>query len=628
MKNKLCVSFLLILINLFANNASANEFILNDFITLQKENSNIFPKETGIIYKEAETYFTAINPQKEDSKKSYYPGFRGPNELIVYTPIYGERTGTNEFGTEAIIENNTVTQLNGSDSIIPYNGFVISGHGTAKKWITENIQLGSKVYIDPHRKIIKTFLTPQSLIFAAKERIKEVKDLIEYYNQIDILYNDKRAQDYLEKAKEDMRKAEKNTEKAQSYIMDSMKSLNLATQNAIPYIKNELKGVWIRPTEKTPHEIEKAIEKLNNAGITDIFLETYFHGKTIYPSNFLRKEGVTSQRQEFVGFDPLNVWIEEAHKKGIKIHVWFETFYVGNENPQLTKNHVLNIHPNWSNKRLMNYDSQEPVASLSEHNGYFLDPANQEVRDYLQNILKEIIDNYNIDGINLDYIRYPQTVDSSFSNYATMNWGYTEYARNEFKNIYRVDPIDIQYKTAEWELWDLYRQDKISSFVKDVRTLTKDKPIMITAVIFPDIKKCLEGKMQNWRKWSFYGYVDGLTPLILTGDKNTAKMLINDVMQNTSPITNIYTGLFVTFMGGSPEDLLMQLQKAREYKAKGSIIFDYAHFEDSYIDALKVRVYNEQYDDRNYKIGKEAKQNIEEKPELKVKLNKRKKKRK
>ena len=276
----------------------------------------------------------------------------------------------------------------------------------------------------------------------------------------------------------------------------------------------------------------------------------------------------------------------------------------------------------------MNYDSQEPVASLSEHNGYFLDPANQEVRDYLQNILKEIIDNYNIDGINLDYIRYSQTVDSSFSNYATMNWGYTEYARNEFKNIYRVDPIDIQYKTAEWELWDLYRQDKISSFVKDVRTLTKDKPIMITAVIFPDIKKCLEGKMQNWRKWSFYGYVDGLTPLILTGDKNTAKLLINDVMQNTSPITNIYTGLFVTFMGGSPEDLLMQLQKAREYKAKGSIIFDYAHFEDSYIDALKVRVYNEQYDDRNYKMGKEVKQNIEEKPELKVKLNKRKKKRK
>ena len=92
-----------------------------------------------------------------------------------------------------------------------------------------------------------------------------------------------------------MRKAEKNTEKAQSYIMDSMKSLNLATQNAIPYIKNELKGVWIRPTEKTPHEIEKAIERLQNAGITDIFLETYFHGKTIYPSNFLRKEGVTSQ---------------------------------------------------------------------------------------------------------------------------------------------------------------------------------------------------------------------------------------------------------------------------------------------------------------------------------------------
>ena len=613
-----------------ANETFAQEIVLNDFIKLQREENKItkvnLPSEKEIIYKDEETFYSKINPKKEDLKNTYYPGLRGPNELIIYTKLYGDRTGTNEFGTEAIVENNIVTQLNGSDSIIPENGFVISGHGKAKKWITENIQLGSRVYIDTSKNTIRTILTPQSLIFAAKEKIKEVNNLIDYYNQIDVLYNDKKAQEYPEKSKEAMRKAEKNTQKAQSYIVDSIESLNVATQNAIPYIKNELKGVWLRPTETTQNEIEKTVEKLKNTGITDIFLETYFHGKTIFPSKFLAKEGVIYQRQEFKGIDPLRIWIDEAHKRGIKLHVWFETFYVGNDNPQLIYNHVLNVHPEWSNKRLMNYDSQTPVASLSEHNGYFLDPANNEVREYLKNIINEIVENYNIDGINLDYIRYPQTVDSSFPNYATMNWGYTQFARNEFKEIYDIDPIDIKYGTAEWELWAQYRQDKISSFVHDIRKLTKDKPIMLTAVIFPDLKKCLEGKMQNWRKWSFYGYIDGLTPLILTGDKNTAELLIKDVMQNTSPITNIYTGIFVTFMGGSPEDLLMQMQKAREYKAKGSILFDYAHLKNNYIDALKTRIFNSNYDDRNYNIKMNSKYQENKNPNLKVKLNKKEKK--
>lgn len=614
------------LLNSFSNTALANEgIIMNDLINMQREenkrNNSPETNNNEIIYKESSTTYYTIDPKKDNFKKSYYPGLRGPNQLIVYTKQYGDRTGTNEFGTEAIVENNIVIELNGADSIIPEKGFVISGHGKAKKWITENIQLGSKVYIDTETKTIRTYLTPESLLFAAKQKIKDVNNLIEYYNKIDVLYNDKKAQEYLEKSKEEMRKAEKNVDKTQYYITESLKSLDIATQNAIPYIKNELKGVWVRPIETNKNDIERTVEKIKSAGLTDIFLETYFHGKTIYPSAYLENKGIISQREEFIGFDPLQIWIEEAHKRGLKIHTWFETFYVGNDNPSTTEKHVLNVYPEWSNKRLMNYNSELPVASLSEHNGYFLDPSNEEVREHLKNILKEIINNYNIDGINLDYIRYPQTVESSFSNYATMNWGYTKTAREEFSKIYKVDPIDIKYPSAEWELWALYRQNKITSFVEETSFLTKEKGITLTAVIFPDIKKCIDVKLQNWRRWSFYNYVDGLTPLILTGDKNTAELLLKDIMKNTSPKTNIYAGIFVTFMGGEPEDLLMQIQKGREYKAKGSIFFDYAHLEKKYVDALTTRIFNENYDDRNYKIKSE---NTNYKP--KVNLNKREKK--
>ncbi len=571
------------------------KLILNDRVLDIILNKSMQLRPAGIIYSEKQKEISSINPVRNGSVNDNYPGLRGPNQLVIYTPTFGLRTGTNEFGTEAVVENGMVVRLNGADSIIPKNGFVISGHGSAKKWITQNIQVGSKVYIDYTFNTLNVFLTPDSLIFSAKERIKEVNHLVDYYKNSDILYNNKKAEEYLESAKNSVRKAEKKPEKTQNYIADAMNSLDNAIKNALPYKEDELKGIWVRPVEKNQSQIADSVDKLYKSGITDIFLETYFHGKTIYPSEYLQGYGVISQREEFVGFDPLAIWIKEAHKKNMKVHVWFETFYVGNDNPITTPNHILNIYPQWSNKRLMNYMSEVPVSSLSEHNGYFLDPANIEVQTFLLGIINEITEKYKPDGINLDYIRYPQTVEPTYSNYASMNWGYTEYARNEFQSIYGVDPINIQYGTPDWTRWAYYRQSQIDRFLIETKKITKAHNILLTTVIFPDLNKCMATKMQNWKNWSLNNYVDGITPLILTGDKNTAEMLLKNVVQNTSSETKIYPGIFVTFMGGSMDDLLIQIQKTREYKTKGAVLFDFAHLSDKYIDSLNTRVFNKSY---------------------------------
>lgn len=76
---------------------------------------------------------------------------RGPDQLIVYTSEYGQRTGTNPWGAEAIVKNGKVVELRHgfltqeSDSPIPEKGFVLSGHGTAKEWLTSNLEKGTNV---------------------------------------------------------------------------------------------------------------------------------------------------------------------------------------------------------------------------------------------------------------------------------------------------------------------------------------------------------------------------------------------------------------------------------------------------------------------------------------------------
>ena len=546
-----------------------------------------------VIYKEATRKINKINPTiANNASGAYYPGQRGANQLIIYTKEYGDRTGTNEFGSEAIVVNGIVTQLYGADSIIPPNGYVISGHGAAKNWINENITIGTRVFVDTKNMTLKTYITPYSFIFGAEEKIKEVLAIIHYYEINNPCYDRREAENYLKKAKANLKKAEKDNKDVQKYAAIASSMANKAIETALPYYPNEFKGVWIRPTEVNEEQIIATLERLQKSGINNVFLETYFHGKTIYPSEVLKKYGVTNQKEEFVGFDPLAIWIKEAHARNIKIHVWFESFYVGNKyNPKDTKN-IMNIYPHWVNKTLANYDSKDPVPSVSEHNGYFIDPANPEVQQYLSEILNEIVYKYKPDGINLDYIRYPQSIQSKFNGYENTNWGYTEYARADFQKIYNIDPIDIKKETTQWYQWSKYRQDKITKFVRETKNLTKANKIMLTAVIFPDRQRCLETKMQDWRSWSIYGYVDGLTPLILTCDKQTASLLINDIKKNSSHLTNVYPGLFVTFMGGATDDLLRQVHETRKLSMSGFILFDYAHFEDKYVDALTARAFN------------------------------------
>ena len=561
-------------------------------VNAQGPYSEYVPQNNEIIFNQSMYKIDVIDPQAStNARGASYPGLRGANQLVVYTPSFGFRTNTNEFGTEAIVTGDTVTALSGADSLIPANGVVISGHGQAKKWINENVMVGAKIYINPEKKIITSYITSDTFLYSARERIKEVQNMMLYYTQNCANYNQKRTSQNIDKANDLIDKAVKNGENSQKYASKAIEYANLAMSTVIPYDSDELKGVWIRPTYFSEDEIIKTIDKIYDAGIDNIFLETYYHGKTIFPSQTMTKYGFIRQNEDYVGFDPLRIWINEAHKRGIKVHIWFETFYVGNKPPETNAGYILAKKPEWANYQKKNVDSDTIAYSVSEHNGYFIDPANPEVQNFLYELLCEIITRYKPDGINLDYIRYPQSLDTIYSNYDMSNWGYTKYARDEFFKMYGVDPIELKYTDPLWFQWRAYRCNKVTSFVRRVSVLCRFNKIQITTVIFPNRNLALNTKMQDWKTWSMNNFVDGFTPLFLTCNDMTAINLMEEILRNKSASTKLYAGLFVTFMNGSSADLMKQIHAARKYCLNGLIIFDYAHLTDYYVDTLTESVF-------------------------------------
>lgn len=567
-----------------------------------------------MIFKQASTKVDVIDPS---NAASYFPGGRGANKFVIYTPNYGIHTGTNEFGTEAIVAENTVTSLSGADSTIPSNGLVISGHGIAKNWINQNITVGSKVYVDVFNNKITVYTTSDSYTYEARAKIKEAKSMMDYYkNSIDD-YNYNLPASHIQIAENYLKIAEnenKNSIILKQYTQEAIDEANMAIKTSVPYIKNETKGVWIRPTEKNADQIIATLDNLKANGFNSVFLETYFHGKTIFPSQTMNKYGFTVQNEIFEGFDPLDVWIKEAHKRDIKVHIWFQSFYVGNQSPDYNPSSILAVRPDWGNKTKKNANSPKATMSASEHNGYFLDPANPEVHEFLLDLLSEIIDRYKPDGINLDYIRYPNATAGNDMN----AWGFTEYARNDFKNQYGKDPIELTTSDVQWYDWNQYRRNNVTNFVKQVGELGKEKNVYISAVVFPDRASALASKQQDWRTWSVNNYINGFTPLFLTYDSKMLASMMNDVMNVKSPQTDLYAGLFVTFMGGAPEDLIRQIYETRKMNANGVILFDYAHTTPVYTSTLMASAFKDNIKDKTLAQSKKK----EEKPREKEKSNK------
>lgn len=143
-------------------------------------------------------------------------------------------------------------------------------------------------------------------------------------------------------------------------------------------------------------ELCNILDELKQANFNTILLQTRLRGDVIYPSAF---EGFAESLTGHTGgnpqYDLLDFAVEECHKRGMELHAWIVAIPVGNlrQVKLQGKNSVVKKHPE---------------LCKQYKKAWYLDPGNPATADYLAGIVREIVSCYDIDGIHLDYIRYPE----------------------------------------------------------------------------------------------------------------------------------------------------------------------------------------------------------------------------
>ncbi|HAE86889.1 TPA: glycoside hydrolase, partial [Candidatus Marinimicrobia bacterium] len=112
-------------------------------------------------------------------------------------------------------------------------------------------------------------------------------------------------------------------------------------------------------------------------------------------------------------YDPLAFVVEEAHKRGIEVHAWFNPYRARKGDAGSSAEHVFNTHPEWI-LAVGSKNSNSQYRSLDERNlpeskavDYILDPGKEAVREYVLSVIVDVASRYDIDGIHMDDYFYP-----------------------------------------------------------------------------------------------------------------------------------------------------------------------------------------------------------------------------
>lgn len=173
-----------------------------------------------------------------------------------------------------------------------------------------------------------------------------------------------------------------------------------------PNPKREFRGAWLhvigqsqwqnKTTEQAKEYIQDQFQKLQDAGCNAVIFQVRPTADAVYKSELEPWSAwLTGKRGKAPSpeWDPMEFAIMEAHKRGLEFHAWLNPYRVtSNAREVLPASHI---------------SKQEPHRFVKFNGQTFFDPAYKENRDFICDVVRDILNRYDVDAIHIDDYFYP-----------------------------------------------------------------------------------------------------------------------------------------------------------------------------------------------------------------------------
>jgi uncharacterized lipoprotein YddW (UPF0748 family) len=254
--------------------------------------------------------------------------------------------------------------------------------------------------------------------------------------------------------------------------------------------------------------------------------------------------------------------LARAKEQGLETHAWTWALCRGDKE-------LLEKHPDWYGVSRRG----DSTADKPPYVGYyhFLCPSHEEVRNHLAKIVADLGDTANLDGIHLDYIRYPDVIlpVALWKKYHLVqneelpqfDFCYCEVCRNAFKKQTGEDPLKLPDPTAN-AAWRQYRFDSVTKLVNHLVEVAHGKRKQITAAVFPTPTLAKKLVRQDWVHWN----LDAFLPMVYHSFHNEKPEWIQRAVKEgvTALPANrsLYAGLYLPDLHGDDFDRAVKFAMA------------------------------------------------------------------
>ncbi|GAB4319440.1 MAG: hypothetical protein Kow0059_13440 [Candidatus Sumerlaeia bacterium] len=314
-------------------------------------------------------------------------------------------------------------------------------------------------------------------------------------------------------------------------------------------LPREGRAIWVtRSQYHSAADVRAIMENCAAAGFNDVFFQVRGNATVFYRSQIepwaweLTGEGPQNLGRD-PGWDPLATAIEEAHSRGINLHAWVNVYpgWRGNDWPPPDAPHIWNRHPEWfmrdrNNAVMLPYYINSQGRKVVWYS--FLNPAVPEVNDYLLSVFCEILDNYEVDGLHLDYVRYPH-------DFPHWDFSYDSVSLERFRKATGHSPQE------DPEAWRRWRADQVTDLVRRLHSqMRKRRPSAALTAAVAGGADHRRGNCQDAEQWARKHYVDGIVLMNYTPDPDVYMAQLRQSVSACSGVP-VYSGMNPSRLGRS-----------------------------------------------------------------------------
>ncbi|MBN2780545.1 MAG: family 10 glycosylhydrolase [Candidatus Marinimicrobia bacterium] len=260
---------------------------------------------------------------------------------------------------------------------------------------------------------------------------------------------------------------------------------------------SQWRGVWVTNVDSkvldSRESIEEAMAFLADKGFNVVMPVVWNDAWTLYPSKLMTAMFDREISPRFAGRDPLKELIDAAHANGLLVVAWFEYGFAASY--KKNGGALLEKKPEWAAK--------DAEGNLLTKNGFeWMNGYMPEVQDFIISLVLEVVENYDVDGVQGDDRLPAQPIHG----------GYSDFTVDLYKSEHDGALPPGDHRDKEWQKW---RGDKLNAFAKRLYDDVKaaDPGVLVTWApsVYP---WCYDEYLQDWPAWIEGGYADAVIPQV------------------------------------------------------------------------------------------------------------------